>query len=359
MKNSVTNIKLNRFSETFKDIKNNFLNIKEDCAKETETDTEETDIKPSQVIELESVQSDLVQPPPLINFITFNRMGVTIKNLKNILDSEEDFELHLIDCNSKDDTWDFIQGLEDERIKSKTRFTVNLGPIYAVNYSLSKIKPNQYFITIDSDVYIKTKNWISKFMEVFDAFPDLGVLGLMRDKPYPRFMPPIIPRVKGEVSYLQLKNAKIGEDMDFIPGQLQCLRPELIETIGYWSEENGYGDAELSPRVVHYTPFNVGFLTTVEIDMAQTIGCDECQGKDLCKLNRSVTPCYALSKSSNKNESYASKYRWKYIETFKELEEGNRTAYCASVHDPESMENHFYNNVWAAENFDFYVRNSN
>ncbi len=297
--------------------------------------------------------------PPLINFVTFNRMGVTIKNLKRILETDEDFEMHLIDCNSKDNTWDFLQSLEDPRIKSKTRFTINLGPIYAVNFNLAKIKPNQYFITIDSDVYIKTDRWISKFMEVFNAFPDVGMLGVMRDKPYPRYMPPIIPRINEDVSFLQLKNAIVGEDMDFVPGHLQCLRPELIQTIGYWSEENGYGDAELSPRIVHYTPFSVGFLTSVEIDMAQTIPCDECQGRAICTLNKSINPCYALSKSSNKNESFAKRFRWKYLDTFKEMQEGKRTAYCASVHDPVSMNNHLYNNVWAAENFDHYIQNSN
>ena len=147
--------------------------------------------------------------------------------------------------------------------------------------------------------------------------------------------------------------------MDFIPGQLQCLRPELIKKIGYWSEENGYGDAELSPRVVHYTPINEGFLTTVEIDMTQSLGCDECQGKDLCELSRSVNTCYSLGKKSNYNESFAKKFRWKYLESFKELEEGKRTAYCASVHDPESIKNNVYNQIWAAENFDHYIRNSN
>jgi glycosyltransferase involved in cell wall biosynthesis len=267
--------------------------------------------------------------------------------------------MHIIDCNSKDNSWDYILSLTDSRIKSKTRFKANLGPIYALNFALAKRKSGQYFFTIDSDVFIKTKNWISRYMEVFDAFPEVGLLGVMRDKPYPRFMPPIIPKVNGDVNYLQLKNATVDEEMDFLHGCLQCLRPELIDEIGYWSEENGYGDAELSPRVTHYTSFKVGFLTTVEIDMIQTMNCDKCQGKGFCKLSRSVNTCYSLSKRSNKNESFAKKFKWKYLETFKELEEGKRTAYCASIHDPKSMENHVYNKVWAAENFNHYLKNSN
>lgn len=299
------------------------------------------------------------QTPPFISFVNFNRLGLTEKNLKNILDTDEDFEMHIIDCNSKDNSWDYIQSVNDSRIKSKTLFSLNVGPIYAVNYNLTKRKPDQYFFTIDSDVNIKTKNWISRYMEVFEAFPDVGVLGVMRDKPYPRYMPPIIPHVKGDVNYLELKNAKVDEEMDFLHGCLQCLRPELISEIGYWSEENGYGDAELSPRVVNYTSFKVGFLTTVEIDMTQSMTCEECQVKELCKLNRSINTCFSLSKNANVNEPFARKFKWKYLETFKELEDGKRTAYCASIHDPDSIKTYVYNYDWAMENFAHYVTNSN
>ncbi len=310
-----------------------------------------------QIIEPNSSTASV--PPPFISYATFNRLGITMKNLSNLLDSDEDFEMHIIDCNSKDDTWDYLKSLQDKRIKSRTRFKVNLGPIYVLNYNLTRRKPNQYFFTIDSDVYIKTKNWISKYMEIFEAFPEVGLLGVMRDNPYPRFMPPIIPLVKGDLSYLQLKNAQVGEIMDFIPGCLQGLSPELINQIGYWCEENGYGDAELSPRLTHYTSFKAGFLTTVEIDMKQYIGCNECLGQSFCNLNKSVKTCYTLSRKSNMNESFAKKYKWKYLECFKELAEGKRTAYCASVFDQESRKNAVYHEDWALENFQHYLRKSN
>jgi dTDP-4-amino-4,6-dideoxygalactose transaminase len=297
--------------------------------------------------------------PPYISFIAFNRLGLTIRNLDKLLDSDEDFELHIIDSHSKDNSWDYILRLTDPRIKSKIRFDRNYGPIYALNYALSRRKPDQYFITVDSDTYIKTKNWIARFMEVFDAFPDVGLLGLMRDNPYPRFLPPIIPRVKGEAAYLELKNADIDAIMDFIPGQLQCLSPRLLKEIGYWSEENGFGDAELSPRIVHHTLFKVGFITTIEIDMTQRLGCNECRGRDICTLSRSVDDCFSLGKRFNKNESFVEKNTWKFRQTFEDLREGRRTAYCASVHDPESRRTHVYHADWAAENMDFYIRNAN
>lgn len=297
--------------------------------------------------------------PPYISFICFNRLGLTIKNLTNLLDSDEDFELNIIDCNSKDNSWDYIQSLTDRRIKSKIKFKKNYGPIYAVNFALSRRKPDQYFITMDSDTFIKTKNWIARFMEIFETFPEVGLLGLMRDNPYPRFLPPIIPRVSGSVSYLELKNANIETPMDFIPGQLQCLSPKLIHEIGYWSEENSFGDAEIAPRVVHYTNFKVGFATTIEIDMTQKITCHECLARDFCKLSRSVNDCFSFSQKYNRNESFVAKNTWKFKQTFQELKEGKRTAYCASIHDPESVKNHVYNAEWAYDNFNHYLVHSN
>lgn len=297
--------------------------------------------------------------PPYINYVSFNRLGITERTLSRILESKEDFELHIIDGNSKDNSWDYIQSLTDPRILSRIRLEKNMGPIYPLNLALSKRKPNQYFFTIDSDTFIETENWISRFMEVFEAFPEVGLLGVMRDNPYPRFMPPVVPRVNGNLSYLELKNAKIGGIMDFVPGQLQCLRPELIEKIGYWNEECGYGDAEISPRITHYTDFTVGFLTSVEIDMTQKLPCNECKAMQFCKLNRSIDSCYSLSTKSNKNGSFVEKYSWKYYEIFKELEAGKRTAYSASFIDPASMSRTLYHKDWAEENFEYYRANSN
>lgn len=297
--------------------------------------------------------------PPLVSYSTFNRMGLTVRSLQALLKTTDDFELHIIDNNSQDDTWEFIQSLSDSRIKSKTKFPVNAGPIYAVNHNLAKRRPDQYFIAFESDVCIYTPDWISRFMQVFQAFPEVGLLGVPRAAPYPPYMPPVIPREKDGVGYLQLKEGKVGAILDFIPGHCQCLRPELINTIGYWCEETGYGDAELSVRVNNYTPYKAGFITNIVIDMQQFLSCAECKGKALCKLDKSNTTCFDIRNKRYKNESFADTFRWKYIEYFNELQEGKRTVYCASIHDPESIRNHVYNMAWSQENFNFYVVNAN
>ena len=297
--------------------------------------------------------------PPFVSYVAFNRMGLTARNLKSLLDTPEDFEMHIIDSNSKDDTWEYIQDLKDSRIKSKTRFPLNNGPILPANFNLTKRKPDQYFITIDSDVHMKTPNWISCFMEVFNTFPEAGLLGVQRGSPYPEYMPQVIPKAKNGVSYFELKEGKVGEPLDFVPGCCQCLRPELIKETGYWSEECGYGDAELSPRVNHYTSFKAGLVTSIEIEMTQTIPCGQCQASKWCKLDRSRTTCFDIHDKLHKNNQAAELFMPKYYAVFKEFEEGKRTAYCASMLDSVSVEGHVYHREWAFENFKFFLENSN
>lgn len=292
--------------------------------------------------------------PPFLSYVTWNRMGLVARNLSALLKTTDDFELHIIDSNSKDDTWEFIQSLKDSRIKTRTKFEINKGPIYASNYALSRRMPDQYFIVMDSDVYIYTKNWVSKFMEVFEAFPDVGLLGLPKAAPYTPYIPPIITRIKDGASYLELKNASIDDPLDFIPGHLQCLRPEIIELIGYWSEEGHYGDAEISSRIARYTPYTVGYITTIEIDQQQQVSCNECIVRDLCNLDKENNTCFSIRDKFYKNPLFAAKYLWKHVQTFEELKEGKRTAYCASIHDKDSMNRHLYYKNWAEENFDFY-----
>ncbi|KUO66292.1 MAG: glycosyl transferase [Gracilibacter sp. BRH_c7a] len=297
--------------------------------------------------------------PPFISYSTFHRMGLTVRNLNSLLNTTDDFELHIIDNNSQDGTWEYIQSLNDSRIKSKTRFPINFGPIFAVNYNLARRKPDQYFFVVESDVYLFAPDWISRFMKVFETFPEVGLLGVARAFPYPIYFPEVIPQEKNGVNYLQLKNGKVDIALDFVPGQCQCLRPELLNIIGYWSEESGYGDAELSIRVNNYTPFKAGFAIDIPIDMIQTIPCANCEASQWCTLDKSKSTCFDIRNSKHKNESFAENFKWKYLEYFNELSQGKRTVYCSSIHDKDSYKNHLYHMDWALENFNFYVDNAN
>ncbi|MHB8063843.1 MAG: glycosyltransferase family 2 protein [Ruminiclostridium sp.] len=311
------------------------------------------------------IERDDNMVPPFLSYITFNRLGLTARSLKSILDTSEDFEMHIIDSNSKDDTWEYIQSLNDSRIKSKTRLATNSGPVFALNLNLSKRRPDQYFFSVDSDVVIKTKDWITLFMDVFNAFPEVGLLGVQRTPPYFPVYPQVVSKSRDGATYLELKNGYVDVLLDFIHGCCMGMRPELIKEIGYWSEETCYGDAELSPRVVNYTDFKAGFMSDqnmiplIVIDMAQGITCAECIVQGYCKQDKVTNTCFNIHMGSYRNAPFATKFKWKYLEFFKELEEGKRTAYCASIYDADSMATHVYNKEWALENMNYYIDNSN
>lgn len=297
--------------------------------------------------------------PPFVSYTTFHRLGLTVRNLNALLRTTDDFELNIIDSNSQDGSWDYIQSLSDSRIKSKTRLPVNYGPIYALNYNLAQRKPDQYFIVLESDVYLYVPDWISRFMKIFDTFPEVGLLGLSKSHPYPAYYPQVALQQRNGVSYLQLMHTEVGNVLDFVPGQCQCLRPELIDLIGYWNEENGYGDAELSLRINKYTPYKAGYALDIPIDMIQTVPCESCEGRQWCSLDKTNITCFDIRNSRHKNEPFVLTHGWKYYECFKELSQGQRTVYCASIHDPESYKNHLYHMDWALENFNYYVNNAN
>jgi hypothetical protein len=297
--------------------------------------------------------------PPLISYSTFYRLGLTVRNLSALLRTTDDFELHIIDSNSQDGTPDYLRSLTDSRIRSITALPVNRGPIYPINLNLTRRKPDQYFIVLESDVCLLAPDWITRLMRVFQTFPEVGLLGVPRQSALQVYEPEVIPVMKDGVGYLQLARSEVGTINNFIPGHCQCLRPELFGHIGYWCEENGYGDAELSVRVHNYTPYRAGLTTDIPIDMSQSISCDTCGGKPWCGADRQSETCFTLLHGKHKNLPFAEANRWKYLQYFSELEAGVRTAYCASIHDPASYASHFYHMDWALENFGFYEKNAN
>jgi GT2 family glycosyltransferase len=290
--------------------------------------------------------------PPLVCFVTWNRMGLNIRNIRALLSTESDFELHLIDNNSSDDSWSFIQDLKDERIKSKTLFEFNRGPVYAANYALSKRRKDQYFITVDSDVNIHTKDWIDRFLRAFDEFPDLGLLGAVSGEYYNRYRLPLVKREKNQIFYLQLVKG-------FVEGCCQCLQPRLIEKLGYWSEETCLGDAELCWRILNHSDFKAGFIPDIEIDQMQAISCEECEGNELCTLKGLNKTCFEFWREKYKNPQFRTLYGWKFEKFANELENGKRSVFCASIHDNNSLDRGNYDRGMADENLRYYINNAN
>lgn len=290
--------------------------------------------------------------PPLVSFITWNRLGLTYRNLSAILASEDDFELYLADSNSHDNTWEYLMELNDPRIKAKVRFDVNRGPIYAVNYHLSKRKDNQLFITIDNDVYIRTPNWVSLFLDVFRSFPELGLVGAVSREYMKRCNRTLVRKDNGSSSYLQIING-------FVEGCCQCLRPELLDMVGYWNEECCVGDMEICHRIIKHTPFCAGFIPAIEIDQPQTIPCSECGAKAFCTLINTGRTCFDVYKDSYSNPNFRNRFVKKYRRYIKDLDDHKIPVYSGSIHDDRSREKAPYNTVQVLENFNYYIEHGN
>lgn len=182
----------------------------------------------------------------------------------------------------------------------------------------------QYFITVDNDVYIETKDWIDCFMRVFKAFPNVGLLGVQRGEPYSDSIPPVIPRKRDKISYLELDKKSPFSEQNYIPGCCQCLSPSLLKEIGFWNEENGFGDVDLTLRVKQYTRYNAGFVTDINIEMPQVLECEKCQYQKQCELiqndeTKNEETCFTIYQKLYKNDVFKKKYYWRFVETKKDI----------------------------------------
>jgi glycosyltransferase involved in cell wall biosynthesis len=293
--------------------------------------------------------------PPLICYIAFNRLELTVKNLSSLLSGTEDFDLHITDNNSKDDSWEYIQSLDDSRIKSKERLEINQGLVYALNMNLSKRMPDQYFFATGSGALIETGNWIQRFMNIFDAFPETGLLGAIVRNEY---LPPVNLKTNGFQSYLELTDNKADIVKNRIPGCLMALKPELIREIGFFCEESCYGDIELTYRVCNHTQFKAGFVPDVSVIRPQAAACTQCAYVQSCKLDKAALTCSVLFDKYNKNEEFLRAFEWKFEETARDLSSGTRPVYCTSLFE-QSYKDHVYNMDWSLENFLYFLKYAN
>lgn len=290
--------------------------------------------------------------PPLVSFVAWNRMGLSVRNLNALLKTDCDFELYITDSGSGDCTWEYIRDLRDSRIKSKIRLPANLGPIYAVNHNLSKREPGQYFIAMDSDVNIHTPDWTSKFTEAFDAHPEAGLLGAASREYYERYRLPFIKHEKGNTCYFEITRG-------FVEGCFQCFRPELLELLGYWCEECCFGDVEICHRICNYTGYKAGYLPAIEIDQLQQVSCGGCEGRKWCGLCDKGSNCFTLRNEKYRNPQFRQLYGWKHQKCIDDMKNKARDVYRASVHDAGSLMRAGYNRRFAEENFKYYEKYAN
>ncbi|MDB4330362.1 glycosyltransferase family 2 protein [bacterium] len=279
----------------------------------------------------------------LIGFVCWNRLGLTAKNLEALLKTEEDFDLYIIDNNSKDDTWEYLKNIKDSRIKEIKKLDNNRGLIYAMNYVLSKRKKGQDFMNIDQDVEIVTKDWISNNKAMVREFPEIGILGNVRPTYFQEY-----PKVKNKI--IERNNLKFIRT-DFIMGCNMFFPGSIMDKIGYCNE-TGYGDSELNHRIKKLDKW-VGYCADNIILSTQRIDCSNCLAKNVCRDSDNEI-CFSLYSDaySHTNTELAqikheNRKKWKFTKD---------NIYCGSIHDKESQTKGYYNETDANRIFNWFKK---
>ncbi len=199
--------------------------------------------------------------PPLLSYITCSYMGMTAYGIPKILEADDDFDMHIVDCDSKDDTWKLVSRMCDRRIKSSTRFGETKGPAYALNYNLSKREAGQFFIKIDNDAVIHNRDWICRFLKVFDTFTEAGLLMAVYNNPESFELTGLVPKYRAGTCYLKLD----ADTADCFSAGCWFFRPEIFNYEDFWCPESCFNGNEICRRARLYTPYTIGLMTDIKI----------------------------------------------------------------------------------------------
>lgn len=287
---------------------------------------------------------------PLLLYLTWNRLGLTYKSLNQILKSTDDFELVIIDNNSKDDSVKFLKSLKDPRIKEIKVFEDNYGGTYAFNWGIANhLKENQNLITVENDVFINDVSWISKIEKLFTNFENLGLVSLMNTYN--------IEMIKSMLVSAQLKNNLCFIESQFVYGNILYFRNNLINKIGYFNEEICLGDCELRYRI-DKTGYKKGFPPLDYLDYIvlekEIFMCENCLSSNICErkdkyLEEGIPSCWIKYKPHVHKKIYD-----KLHSEMLDFIQKNNNPYCASIHDLESQKKVNYNKYKAIKNFEFF-----
>lgn len=176
--------------------------------------------------------------PPLISFLTFNRLGNTAVSLPTLLRTADDFELYIVDNGSKDATWQFLNDTKDPRIKFRYRFDENIGVVHGLNFILSHRKEDQDFINLEYDYRIHNKNFVKDFRIIHNEFPEMAAIS---GTIYPDFY----DKIKRD--RLLIRNQQ-KVFLDYILGYCVYIPYETMNQLMYYNEVDCFGDIELNLR---------------------------------------------------------------------------------------------------------------
>jgi glycosyltransferase involved in cell wall biosynthesis len=182
--------------------------------------------------------------PPLISFLTYNRLGNTVVSLYSLLRSHDDFELYIVDNGSKDATWEYLNDTKDPRIKHVRGFDTQIGCAHALNYMLTFRKDDQDWINFENDYNIHDKNFVNSFHEYYKEFPEIGAFSA---SVFPRQCQTIDELIKNDPERYIVRNEK-RVYLDTVMGFCTYIPYETMNLIGYYDEVQCLLDIELQSR---------------------------------------------------------------------------------------------------------------
>jgi len=228
----------------------------------------------------------------LLATVTFNRRELVEFSIRSWLENfaANLFTLVVVDNASEDSTFDFLKELANEGSLLAIRLKQNCGTAPALNLAWLLREEGQHAIKADSDIVVHTKGTLRRMVEVADAFPSLGIVGLKRpdlierpDHPDLFYRSRIVGLRKDEVFYVlefchhimgsfTLYNKAVLEDFGFLyqfqderqgpaygfDDALACFRMKALKKatcfLRAWVDETGRKEV----RISHIDPGEAG-----------------------------------------------------------------------------------------------------
>lgn len=184
----------------------------------------------------------------LLGILVLDRPKTVDLCLSHLLttDSRDEFTIILIDNNSNEATKEVLKKYEkdvDEIIHNEW----NLGYCFGVNQWISKRKPKQHCVQIDSDMFLHSKNWWEKVKTIL-ADRDIGMIAARRPTAW-------IDRPDKREGYKNLTFEKrhglwleVPKD-NFLIAPMLVYKGSLLDIIGFENEASGWGDLDSPYRV--------------------------------------------------------------------------------------------------------------
>lgn len=166
----------------------------------------------------------------------FNCADYTVGLLKSIETHTRNYRIILIDNNSKPEELEKTCAVLDRLPHTLITNTENLGFIKAVNQGMAL--STAPFVVLQNNDTLVEKDWLTKLLKVFKRYPNAGLVG-----------PTTIYSESWQNRNIIKENRKriptgIGEVGGMLAFFCVVIKREVIEQVGYLSEEYGLGFAD-------------------------------------------------------------------------------------------------------------------